>query len=62
MLVPQTEEAKPQDAPRVAPTPAETPSPEAEIASLSFNGEKREPIIGTLWFGFACLGSSGPRR
>jgi hypothetical protein len=32
LLVPQTEEAKPQDAPRVAPVPAETPEPDAEIA------------------------------
>lgn len=30
--VPDTEEAKPQDAPRVAPVPAETPPPDAEIA------------------------------
>ncbi len=32
VVVPQTEEAKPQDAPRVAPTPAEAPAPDAEIA------------------------------
>jgi hypothetical protein len=32
--VPDTEEAKPQDAPRVAPVPAETPEPDAEVAEM----------------------------
>jgi hypothetical protein len=32
VLVPDSQDAKPQDAPRVAPTPAETPEPDAEIA------------------------------
>jgi hypothetical protein len=32
VLVPNTEEAKPLDAPRVAPVPAEAPEPDAEIA------------------------------
>jgi hypothetical protein len=34
LLVPDTEEAKPQDAPRVAPVPAETPEPDAEVAEM----------------------------
>ena len=34
LLVPDTEEAKPQDAPRVAPVPAETPEPDAEVADM----------------------------
>ena len=35
LLVPDTEEAKPQDAPRVAPVPAETPEPDAEVAEMA---------------------------
>jgi hypothetical protein len=34
LLVPETEEAKPQDAPRVAPVPAEAPAPDAEVAEM----------------------------
>jgi len=34
LLVPETEEAKPQDAPRVAPVPAEAPEPDAEVADM----------------------------
>lgn len=34
LLVPDTEEAKPQDAPRVAPVPAEAPEPDAEVAEM----------------------------
>jgi hypothetical protein len=34
LLVPDSEEAKPQDAPRVAPVPAETPEPDAEVAEM----------------------------
>jgi hypothetical protein len=35
VVVPETtEEAKPQDAPRVAPVPAEAPSPDAEVAEV----------------------------
>ncbi|PZR00557.1 MAG: cell envelope biogenesis protein TolA [Cereibacter sphaeroides] len=33
--VPNTEEAKPQDAPRVAPVPAEAPPPDAEVADIA---------------------------
>ncbi len=34
LLVPDTTEAKPQDAPRVAPVPAETPDLDAEVAEM----------------------------
>ena len=34
LLVPDTEEAKPQDAPRVAPVPAAAPEPDAEVAEM----------------------------